>query len=148
MDIVFQLKQTLCRVEIDPPFPAVILWLFGMNSMSNITVYEGDSLMRALIEEWLCGAGYHVNTAARPGQPADLVIASVSSPKDSGALQVRKIQAGHPGTPLIAISAQFRSGLSTAGAIAEKLGAHRVIAKPLSRADLLEAVRAIIGSPG
>jgi hypothetical protein len=75
-----------------------------------------------------------------------LVIVSIYMPKQSGA-QVREIQAAHPGTPLIAISAQFRSGLSAVGATAHTLGVERVIAKPLSRGDLLEAVRGMIGAP-
>ncbi len=56
-------------------------------------------------------------------------------PKHAGAQLVRETQAAHPGTPLIAISGQFRSGLSTNGATAQSLGVQQVIAKPLTRAD-------------
>ncbi len=104
--------------------------------------------MRALLEEWLSEAGYHVRAAdAREAQrtdPADLVIVSIYMPKQAGALLVRRIQAAHPGAPLIALSGQFRSGLSAAGATAEALGVQQVIAKPLARGDLLGAVRAMI----
>jgi CheY-like chemotaxis protein len=55
------------------------------------------------------------------------------------------IRAAPPGTPVIAISGQFHSGLSAAGAIAQTLGVQKVIAKPLVRSELLEAVRAMIG---
>jgi hypothetical protein len=48
---------------------------------------------------------------------------------------------------LIAISGQFRSGLSDAGATARTLGVQQVIAKPLLRRDLLKAVRGMIGTP-
>src|SRR5438874_7069372 len=118
--------------------------------MSSILVYEEDDLMRALIHEWLREAGYRVRALpARDAQPreADLVIASISSPRDAGAQRVHEIKVMHPDTPLIALSGQFRSGLSAAGATAEALGAQQVIAKPLSRGALLEAVRAIIGAP-
>ena len=108
--------------------------------------------MRALLAEWLSEAGYGVHAVAshdlKGGGLADLVIASVYMPKHGGAQLVREIQAAHPGTPLIAISGQFRSGLSANGAIAQQLGVQQVIAKPLTRADLLSAVRAIIGVPG
>jgi DNA-binding response OmpR family regulator len=119
--------------------------------MSGIVIYEQDDLMRALLAEWLSDAGYGVHAAASreaewPG-PADLVIVSIYMPKHAGAPLVRKIQAAHPGTPLIALSGQFRSGLSAAGATADALGVQQVIAKPLTREDLLEAVRAMIGSP-
>ena len=118
--------------------------------MSTIVIHEEDDLMRALLREWLSDAGYRVRTAAlseaeRTGA-ADLVIVSVYMPRHAGGL-VRKIQAAHPGTPLIALSAQFRSGLSAAGATADALGVQQVIAKPLKREDLLVAVRAMIGAP-
>jgi DNA-binding response OmpR family regulator len=120
--------------------------------MSNIVIYEENDLMRALLGEWLSEAGYRVHAAAshdlQSGSPADLVIVSVYMPKHVGAKLVRKIQAVHPGTPLIAISGQFLPGVSANGAIAQTLGVQQVIAKPLTRTDLLAAVRAIIGAPG
>ncbi len=105
--------------------------------------------MRALLKEWLSEAGYRVREVApggvQRGGTEDLVIASVYMPKHAGAQLVREVQAAHPGTPLIAISGQFCSGLSAA--TAQMLGVQRVLAKPLTRGDLLEAVRAIIGAP-
>jgi len=107
--------------------------------------------MCALLREWLCKAGYRVRAGSlcglQSGGPADLVIVNVYMPKHAGAQLVCETQAAHPGTPLIAISGQFRSGLSANGATAQSLGVQQVIAKPLSRTDLLEAVRAIIGAP-
>jgi len=120
--------------------------------MSNIVIYEENDLMRALLEEWLSEAGYRVHAAAshdlHSDLLADLVIVSLSMPKHAGAQLVREIQAMHPGTPLIAISGQFLPGLYANGAIAQGLGVQQVIAKPLTRTDLLGAVRAIIGVPG
>jgi DNA-binding response OmpR family regulator len=120
--------------------------------MSTIAIYEEYDLMCGLLKEWLSAAGYHVRTAvpsaAHCTGPADLVIVSIYMPKHAGALLVRKIQAAHPGTPLIALSGQFRSGLSAVGSTADTLGVQQVIAKPLARADLLEAVQAIIGPKG
>jgi FixJ family two-component response regulator len=75
------------------------------------------------------------------------VIVSVYMPKHAGAQLLRETHTAHPGTPLIAISGQFRSGLSANGATAQSLGVQQVIAKPLTRAALLEAVGAIIGAP-
>ena len=76
-----------------------------------------------------------------------IVIASVYMPKQEGAQLLRAVQAAHPGTPLIAISGQFRAGLSAAGPTAQVLGVRQLLAKPLTRDDLLDAVRAIIGPP-
>jgi DNA-binding response OmpR family regulator len=117
--------------------------------MSDIVIYEENDLMRALLQEWLSEAGYRVR-AAKPGgmqqDSADLAIVSVYMPKHAGAQLVREIRAGHPGTPLIAISGQFRSGLSAVGAAADALGVQQVLAKPLTRCELLDAVRAMIGA--
>jgi DNA-binding response OmpR family regulator len=116
--------------------------------MSDIVIYEENDLMRALLQEWLSDAGYRVR-AGPPGVNlggAKLVIVSVYMPKDSGPQLVREIRAAHPGTPLIAISGQFRAGLSTVGATAQTLGVQQVIAKPFTCTGLLAAVRAIIGA--
>lgn len=119
--------------------------------MSGIVIYEENDLMRALLKEWLSEAGYRVRATAPHemwrGGAEDLVIASVYMPKQAGAQLLREVQAAHPGAPLIAISGQFRSGLSAAGTTAQMPGVQRVLAKPLTRGDLLEAVRAIIGTP-
>jgi len=116
--------------------------------MSNIVIYEEDQLMRALLEEWLSEDGYRVRAAtARDVQrdTADLVIASVYMPKQAGAQALREIRTAHPGVPMIAISGQFRAGLSAAGTAAIGLGVDQVMAKPLARGDLLDAVHAMIG---
>jgi DNA-binding response OmpR family regulator len=121
----------------------------SMMTMLNIVIYEEDDMMRGLLEEWLTGAGYCVRRGKANGAPtrggADLVIVSVYMPKHAGTRLVEEIRAAHPGTPLIAISAQFRAGLSTAGTTARSLGVAQVIAKPLTRAALLGGIRAIIG---
>jgi DNA-binding response OmpR family regulator len=124
--------------------------LLGMGTVSSIVIYEEDDLMRALLKEWLSQAGYRVREAGPRGAKGedaeDLVIVSVYMPKQAG-LQLREIRSAHPGTPLIAISGQFRSGLPAAGMAARMLGVQRVLPKPLDRCDLLEAVRTVIGEP-
>jgi DNA-binding response OmpR family regulator len=116
-------------------------------SMSTIVIYEADDLMRGLLQEWLTGAGYRVGAATICGPrplEADLVIVNIGMPKQAGSRVAEEIRAAHPGTPIIAISAQFRADLSTAGTTAQSLGVAQVMAKPLSRDTLLAAVRAII----
>jgi DNA-binding response OmpR family regulator len=117
----------------------------------DIVIYEEDQLTRNLLCEWLVEAGFGVRRGAlddaQCGRRADLVIANVYMPKQSGNGRLRDIQTAHPRIPVIAISGQFRSGLCPAGPTAETLGVQQVIAKPLIRADLLAAVRAMIGKP-
>ena len=119
--------------------------------MSGIAIYEQDDLMRSLLAEWLSNAGYRIRGNAPPTVQSevnlDLVIISIYMPKHAGAQLVNEIRAAHPGTPLIALSGQFRCGLSTAGATAQTLGVAQVIAKPLTRDALLQAIHAMIGLP-
>jgi DNA-binding NtrC family response regulator len=119
--------------------------------MKQIVIYEDDYLTRTLLQEWLSEAGYSVYLStlreANFKETPDLVIVSVYMPKHAGAQCIGDIKKTHPGAPLIAISGQFRSGLSAAGAAAQSLGVQQVIAKPLIHRDLLEAVQGIIGMP-
>src|ERR1700704_1330468 len=119
--------------------------------MKHIAIYEDDDLTRGLLQEWLSEAGYSVYLGtlrdANCKRTLDLVIVSVFMPKHAGALWIGDIKRAHPGTPVIAISGQFRSGLSAGGATAQSLGVQQVIAKPLIHRDLLEAVQGIIGVP-
>jgi CheY-like chemotaxis protein len=116
-----------------------------------IAVMEADLAMRSLLREWLTTAGYGV----RDGLPrhggsttrVDLVIVDLYMPRQGGARIIRGVQRLHPGTPVIAISGQFRPGLAANSPVARALGATRVVAKPFSRADLLEAVGAVVGLP-
>lgn len=119
--------------------------------MQSIAVYEDDDLMQALLREWLAAAGYSVSVRSPCDAPleirADLVIVSLYMPRNGGAQLVSAIQAAHPGTPVIAVSGQCRSGPPLNGAAAEALGVQQIIAKPVSRRDLLAAVGATIGPP-
>jgi DNA-binding response OmpR family regulator len=119
-----------------------------LHVMSTIVIYEADDLMRGLLQEWLMGAGYRVSAVTPCGTPphaeADLVIVNMEMPKHTGSRVADKIRSAYPGTPIIAISAQFRADLSTVGATAQILGVAQVIAKPLNRDALLAAVSAII----
>jgi DNA-binding response OmpR family regulator len=78
--------------------------------------------MRALLQEWLCSAGYFVQVAAplrtEPGGKLDLAIVSIYIPKHAGAHLLQEVRAAHPRTSLIALSGQFRGGLSSVGATA------------------------------
>jgi len=137
-------------VPADPAIAAKSAARTLLNMRQSIVIYEEDDLMRTLLEEWLKNAGYRVHGVASHSAQvdhADLVIVSLYMPKHAGARLVDEIRAAYPGTPVVAISGQFRSGLSTAGATAQTLGVGQVIAKPLTRDALLATVRAMIGSP-
>ena len=96
--------------------------------------------MRGLLTEWLTAAGYAV-----VAHGADLVIVDLYMPRQAGVEVVRSVQHAHPGTPVIAISAQFRAGVDGSWWAARALGVRQLIAKPFTRSELLGAVRAVIG---
>jgi DNA-binding NtrC family response regulator len=117
--------------------------------MSSIVIIEEDDLMRGLLTEWLTGAGYAVRERSLRAAPdeagAVLVIVNLYMPRQAGVDVVRAVQLAHPGIPVIAISAQFRPGLAGSWWAARALGARKLIAKPFTREDLLEAVHGVIG---
>jgi DNA-binding response OmpR family regulator len=120
--------------------------------MEHIVVYEENDLMRSLLLEWLSEAGYLVSAPAPrespPALAASLVIVSVAAPRHGGAQTIGDIRTTHPRAPIIALSGLFRSGLSDMGETARTLGVQQVIAKPLSRNDLLASIRAIMPRQG
>lgn len=117
----------------------------------GVLLMEADGLMRGLLTEWLTAAGYTVRdglprpAASTPG--VDLIIVDLYMPREAGARIIRAVQRVYPGTPVIAISGQFRPGLAANSPVAGALGATRILPKPFSREDLLAAVRAIVGPP-
>jgi DNA-binding response OmpR family regulator len=116
--------------------------------MSTIVIMEADDLMRGLLKEWLSAEGYSVRAQRLhepPAGSADLVILDLYMPRQNGADTVRAVQQSYPGAPVIAISAQFRSGLDSSWWAARALGVRHLMAKPFTRDDLLAAVRALIG---
>jgi len=120
--------------------------------MSTIVIMEADDLMRGLLNEWLSAEGYSVRgqRLREPPVPgsADLVILDLYMPRQNGAETVRAVQQSYPGAAVIAISAQFRSGLDSSWWAARALGVRHLMAKPFTRDDLLAAVRALIGPAG
>lgn len=97
--------------------------------------------MRQLLLRWLDGAGYRATEARAadlPGQAFDLVVADVAGPQAVAAL-VRSVRAAHAG-PLILLSARFGRGGTAPGL----QGVSAVLAKPLARDELLQAVRAAL----
>jgi CheY-like chemotaxis protein len=154
---VFQLKRFLGPLTSNGavpsglflvrPWPRLAAAQRNRNTM-DIVIYEEDHLTCALLQQWLGEAGYRVHVGMPCGNnldgPADLVIANVYMPKHGGARSIRSIREAHPNIPVIAISGQFRPGLSAAGATAQTLGVEKVIAKPLLRSELVNAVRGLL----
>jgi CheY-like chemotaxis protein len=126
-----------------------------MNEGKRILVIEDDPVLRDLLSEWLVAAGYNVGVAAegasgmaeaRIHRPA-LVVTDIHMPGIGGAAVISEVSRIYPGTPVIAISAHFRSNRWFTPAEAVALGAARAIAKPFNRRELVGAVMELAGPP-
>jgi len=121
----------------------------------DILVVDDDAIMRDLICDWLVAAGYAVRRAGdcRAGAssldaaPPALVVSDMSMPGLSGTDAIRCLREKHPELPLIAISGHFGSGRGCSKGEAVRAGAVRTFAKPVKRADLLDAIAELIGPP-
>ena len=117
--------------------------------MSRVVIIEDDPLMRSLLIEWLAAEGYQVECADRDNEKdasaADLVIVDLYMPRHLGVERLHSARRAYPQVPIIATSAQFRSGLDCGGSLAHAFGVAHVIAKPFDREALLRAVRCVIG---
>jgi DNA-binding response OmpR family regulator len=118
-----------------------------VHKKGHILVLEGDDLIRQLLERWLREGGYSVVAGdlerlrldGRSEPVPSLVILDVADPRSAEAL-IRSVQAVYP-VPVIAVSARFRRGLGTSHDAAVRFGASKVLPKPFSRDELMEAVR-------
>ena len=109
--------------------------------------------MRTLICEWLLDQGYAVqglSVRSLPAQRAraDLVIVDVPYFRARGADTVRAVRARYPNAALIGLSTQLGRSLRSDSGAARGLGLSRLVAKPCTREELLDAVADAIGAAG
>jgi len=121
--------------------------------MHDILVVEDDELIRSLVAEWLTRAGYTVCQAvdgeaalAAFRQSVSLVITDMSMPRRDGTQTLEWLRREHPSTPVIAMSGHFGDGRKYTRTGALALGARRVLAKPFTQEQLLEAVQELVGA--
>jgi DNA-binding NarL/FixJ family response regulator len=108
---------------------------------------DTDDVMRGLLDEWLAALGCTV--VAEPGADAappkvDLVIVDVPFPRQGGSELVQRVARQHPGTPILALSPNFFSGIECCGPVARALGVDCVLPKPATREALATAVRLVL----
>lgn len=130
----------------------------GNNDMAagpHVLIIDDDAIMRDLMGDWLEGAGYRVRKAGncsaavaevQRAAPA-LIISDMFMPGPCGAMAIAQMKQAVPGVHVIAVSGHFNSGqgLSAEGAL--QAGAARALAKPVKRADLVQAVAELVGPP-
>ena len=120
----------------------------------RILVIDDDDLVRETVRSILERAGFRVVEAADGRQdtrlyrsdPVDLVVTDILMPVMEGIETIRELRKISADAKIIAVSGGGRSGVTDFLGMAKKLGADRVIAKPFRPADLIDAVRAVLGT--
>jgi CheY-like chemotaxis protein len=68
----------------------------------------------------------------------------VACPRQGCTEGLKAIAEAHPRTPILALSSSFFPGVDTTGAVARALGVAGVLAKPVTRGGLLDAIRRLL----
>ena len=114
-----------------------------------VVIVEPDDLIRQLLERWLGDAGYGVVFCAKDHSAGmvtpQLVVADISSPGGSDTL-IAALRAAYS-APILALSARFRQGLGGSEDAARRLHVCKVLPKPFTREELLDAVSESIENP-
>jgi len=110
--------------------------------VKRVLVVEHDSLHRELIREWLEAGGMQAvwpQAAAEPLPDIDAVLVDVTCQQQAHAVLVPWRRA-YPRAAIVLASGRFSPGDMANDAMAVRLGATRILAKPFTRADLWAAL--------
>ncbi len=120
--------------------------------MARILVIDDDALVLATLNDILDGAGHEVLTA-RDGveglatferHACDLVVTDIIMPEKEGIEIIIELRRRRPSLPIIAISGGGRLARNEVLAMAKKLGANEILAKPVPSAVLCAAVARLL----
>ena len=120
--------------------------------MASILLVDDDEQFRAMLSEVLADAGYQVHEACNGqqaiemyvGLPTDLVITDLVMPEKEGLEMITELKQLYADVRIIAISGGTRGDKQTCLKMAKAFGAQRVLAKPFSHSELLDAVSQVL----
>ncbi len=123
--------------------------------MARILVIEDDVEVRKVLRQILEHAGYEVEEASNGEEgikrysekQADLVITDIIMPKKEGIETITDLRIEFPDVKVIAISGGGRLGPEPYLELAESFGANRIIMKPFSAGEILDAVQELLEQP-
>jgi CheY-like chemotaxis protein len=110
--------------------------------MKRVLVVEHDSLHRELIGEWLQAGGAQAiwpGSAAEPVADIDAILVDVTCQQQAHAL-LEPWRRAYPHAAVVLASGRFSPADTANDAMAMRLGATRILAKPFTRADLWAAL--------
>ncbi len=122
--------------------------------MAHLLIIDDNDAVRTVISLGLRKAGHSVTVATEGKQgiqlfkdnPADLVITDMVMPEQDGVETIRLLRGLDPALPIIAISGTVfgsRDYLDEAN----RVGANRIIHKPFSLLELVQAVTELLAGP-
>ncbi|MBE0529988.1 MAG: response regulator [Rhodospirillales bacterium] len=122
--------------------------------MARILVIDDEELARFTMREILESAGHAVEEAKNGAQgislqrsrPFDVVITDIIMPEKEGVQTIIELRQDFPTLPIIAISGGGRTRNLDFLRIAEQYGARKILPKPFSEEDLLNAVGGCLAS--
>ena len=120
--------------------------------VARILVIDDEPLVRDMVRQILERAGYEVLDApdGKVGmqrvreQVFDLVITDILMPEQEGIETIRMLHREFPQIRILAISGGGRRGKLDVLPVAEVFGAHRSLAKPFERKELLDVVSSLL----
>lgn len=108
--------------------------------MKRVLVVEHDRLHRELISEWLTAAGAQaLSPEAQPMADIDAILVDVACQQQAHEVLLPWRRA-YPQAAIVLASGRFSPGDMANDAMALRLGATRILAKPFTRADLWAAL--------
>jgi CheY-like chemotaxis protein len=120
--------------------------------MASILLVDDDDQLRTMLSNVLTHAGYQVQEASDGQQaielyrshPTDLVITDLVMPEKEGLEMIVEFKRLYSDAKIIAISGGGGHGRQSYLKMAAAFGAQRVLAKPFSHAEMLEAVSQVL----
>jgi CheY-like chemotaxis protein len=117
---------------------------------TTVLVVDDEAEIRRLLRRILESAGYDVTEAGNgrlamkqlAGRPADLVITDIVMPECEGIELIGRLRKERPEVKVIAVSGAFGGQFLH---VAQAVGAHTVLQKPLRAEGVLAAVRQLLG---
>jgi CheY-like chemotaxis protein len=108
--------------------------------VKRVLVVEHDRLHRELISEWLAAAGAQaLCPEAKPITDIDAILVDVACQQQAHEVLLPWRRA-YPQAAIVLASGRFSPGDMANDAMALRLGATRILAKPFTRADLWAAL--------
>ena len=120
--------------------------------MAHILIADDDAAVRHMLRQVLEGEGHQVEDAADGWEaivryrrhPADLLITDILMPDVEGVGAIRELLRHYPDAKIVAISGGGDTGPGECLGLAQAVGAHRTLAKPFGRREILAVVNELV----